>query len=87
MNTISMNNLWSYLEGLSLTSANQRWLGKKLIKASAAKTSKTEEEKKLKKLDSLFGVWANTPDGEQIEKVILDARTADYEREVALMDD
>ena len=41
----------------------------------------------MKKLDSLFGVWANTPDGEQIEKVILDARTADYEREVALMDD
>ena len=34
MNTISLNNLWSYLQGLSLSASNQRWLGEKLIEAS-----------------------------------------------------
>ena len=34
MNAISLNNLWSYLEGLSLSASNQRWLGERLIEAS-----------------------------------------------------
>ena len=34
MNTMSLNNLWSYLQGLSLSASNQRWLGEKLIEAS-----------------------------------------------------
>lgn len=34
MNTISLNHLWSYLQGLSLTASNQRWLGERLIEAS-----------------------------------------------------
>lgn len=42
MNTISLNNLWSYLQGLSLSASNQRWLGERLIEASkVAKKSKT----------------------------------------------
>lgn len=36
MNAISLNNLWTYLQGLSLTASNQRWLGERLIEASAA---------------------------------------------------
>ena len=34
MNTISLNNLWSYLQGLSLSASNQRWLGERLTEAS-----------------------------------------------------
>lgn len=34
MNAISLNNLWNYLQGLSLTKNNQRWLGERLIEAS-----------------------------------------------------
>ena len=34
MNVISLNNLWTYLQGLSLTASNQRWLGERLIEAS-----------------------------------------------------
>ena len=41
MNTISLNNLWSYLQGLSLTASNQRWLGERLLEASKS----TEEGK------------------------------------------
>ena len=64
-----MNNLWSYLQGLSLTSSNQRWLGERLIEASAARKSSSEEDIKLEKLNALFGVWSDR-DGEQIEKII-----------------
>ena len=31
MNAASMNNLWSYLQGLSLTASNRKWLAEKLI--------------------------------------------------------
>lgn len=34
MNTASLNNLWSYLQGLSLTASNQRWLAAHLIEAA-----------------------------------------------------
>ena len=31
MNAVSMNNLWSYIQGLSLTASNRRWLAERLI--------------------------------------------------------
>jgi len=31
MNAISMNNLWTYLQGLSLTASNRKWLAEKLV--------------------------------------------------------
>ncbi|MCH5309635.1 MAG: hypothetical protein J1E58_07205 [Prevotella sp.] len=34
MNTTALNNLWSYLQGLSLTASNQRWLASHLIAAA-----------------------------------------------------
>lgn len=42
MNTASLNHLWSYLQGLSLTSSNQRWLGERLIEASTTAKAKFE---------------------------------------------
>ena len=41
MNAISLNNLWSYLQGLSLSASNQRWLGERLIEASNAAKNKS----------------------------------------------
>jgi hypothetical protein len=41
MNTVSLNHLWNYLQGLSLTASNQRWLGEKLIEASTATKAKS----------------------------------------------
>ena len=46
MNAISLNHLWSYLQGLSLTASNQRWLANHLIEA-AERTEKKTQEKKL----------------------------------------
>lgn len=34
MNTVSMNNLWNYLKGLSLTAQNRHWLAEKLLESS-----------------------------------------------------
>ncbi len=86
MNAISLNKLWSYLQSLSLSSSNQRWLGERLIEASAVHNDSSDEEKKLKKLNALFGAWSDK-DGERIESAIREARTADYERELVTMDD
>ena len=86
MNAISLNNLWDYLQGLSLTASNQRWLGERLIEASASHVVSTEDEKKLKKLNALFGVWSGE-EGKQIEEAIREAHTADYERELVKFDD
>ena len=82
-NAISLNNLWNYLQGLSLSASNQRWLGERLIEASAART---EEDNKLKKLHALFGSWSGT-DGERMENAIRESRHADYERELVSMDE
>ncbi len=40
MNAISMNNLWNYLQGLSLSSKDQRWLAHNLMKAADMADSK-----------------------------------------------
>ena len=31
MNATSLNNLWSYIQGLSLTASNRKWLAERLI--------------------------------------------------------
>ena len=36
MNAISMNNLWNYLQGLSLTASNRKWLAEKLIEPQSS---------------------------------------------------
>ena len=38
MNAVSMNNLWSYLQGLSLTASNRKWLAEKLIASDKEQT-------------------------------------------------
>ena len=48
MNAISLNNLWSYLQGLSLTASNQRWLASHLMEAAES------VEKKHQKAELVF---------------------------------
>jgi hypothetical protein len=42
MNVVSLNNLWSYLQGLSLTASNQRWLASHLIESADRIENKNE---------------------------------------------
>ena len=43
MDAVSLNHLWSYLQGLSLTSSNQRWLATHFIEA--AENSENKDKK------------------------------------------
>ena len=35
MNAVSMNNLWTYLQGLSLTASNRKWLAARLVEPAS----------------------------------------------------
>ncbi|MBR6066498.1 MAG: surface protein [Bacteroidales bacterium] len=40
MNSASLNNLWQYLEGLSLSKGNRRWLAERLMENDMAEDGK-----------------------------------------------
>jgi hypothetical protein len=44
MNAMSLNHLWSYLQGLSLTASNQRWLANHLIEAAESAECKSQKK-------------------------------------------
>ena len=44
MNAMSLNHLWSYLQGLSLTASNQRWLANHLIEAAENAECKSQRK-------------------------------------------
>ena len=75
MNAISLNNLWSYLQGLSLTANNQRWLANHLIEA--AEDAETNSQKK----DLVF---PKIPKGYKPSKKVL-AKGFDVEKELDRM--
>ena len=87
MNAMSLDHLWRYIQGLSLSASNQRWLGERLIEASKSQTIQDEDEKKIKKLNSLFGVWSERSDGERIENIIRENRETNYERRLFSFDE
>lgn len=47
MNSISLNSLWSYLQSLSLTASNKKWLAEHLFEAAREKTGETGAKKRL----------------------------------------
>ena len=66
MNAISLNNLWSYLQGLELTANNKNWLADHLYEA--AKEEKIADTKG-KKFEQLNGIQLATSDHELPEIV------------------
>ena len=50
MNAISMNSLWSYLQGLSLTANNRKWLAERLVESLSEVDSVKETETNVKTL-------------------------------------
>lgn len=43
MNSIAMNNLWNYLQGLQLTASNRKWLADKLTQAPVQSVMSDDE--------------------------------------------
>ena len=69
MTSFALNNLWTYLQGLSLSQSDREWLADKLIMPSkiTAEEEKKElsaEERKAKFL-GMAGIWSETEEGEE----------------------
>lgn len=64
MTTFALNNLWAYLQGLSLSQSDREWLANKLIMPKETATELTAEERKARFL-RLAGCWSETADGEE----------------------
>ncbi len=66
MNAISLNNLWSYLQGLTLTASNKRWLADHLYESAKAEEKPQTHEEKLAdaariRKEKEKALWADVP--------------------------
>ena len=64
MTTFALNNLWAYLQGLSLSQSDREWLANKLIMPKEATSELTAEERKARFL-RLAGIWSESAEGEE----------------------
>lgn len=44
MTTVAINKLWSFLQSLSMTASNERWLAERLLESAKAKSVANEQE-------------------------------------------
>ena len=54
MTGIAMNNLWNYIQGLSLSARNQEWLADRLYEASRKKRVKAKKDETLMTKEEFF---------------------------------
>ena len=64
MTTYALNNLWTYLQGLTLSQDDREWLANKLIMPNEAASELTAEERK-KRFLRLAGSWSESVEGEE----------------------
>ena len=64
MTTFALNNLWAYLQGLSLSQSDREWLAKKLIMPKEKEDELSAEERKAHFL-RLAGIWSESEEGEE----------------------
>lgn len=74
MTTFALDNLWNYLQGLSLSQSDREWLANKLImpteKAVEEKSNLTAEDRKAIFLN-MAGVWSETEEGEEYYQMMV----------------
>jgi hypothetical protein len=64
MTSFALNNLWTYLQGLSLSQNDREWLANKLIMPKEKTATLSAEERKAEFL-KLAGIWSETEEGEE----------------------
>ena len=64
MTTMALNNLWNYLQGLSLSQSDREWLANKLVKPTE-KTEKDSIDESMKRFLEMEGIWSQYEDGEE----------------------
>ena len=67
MTTFALNNLWNYLQGLSLSQSEREWLANKLIMPieTASETSELSAEERKARFLRLAGIWSESAEGEE----------------------
>ncbi len=53
MTAVGMNNLWNYIQGLSLSAKNQAWLAARLTEASLHQKTKNKKKKLSKEIEAI----------------------------------
>lgn len=64
MTASALNNLWTYLQGLSLSQTDREWLASKLIMLKEKTIELSAEERKAEFL-KMAGIWLDTEEGEE----------------------
>lgn len=64
MTTFALNNLWTYLQGLSLSQSDREWLANKLIMPKEKENELSAEERKTRFI-RLAGIWSESEEGEE----------------------
>ena len=63
MTTFALNNLWTYLQGLSLSQSEREWLANKLV-MPAIKTEDPTKDSMTEFLE-MEGIWSKSEEGEE----------------------
>lgn len=64
MTSLALNNLWTYLKGLSLSQSEREWLANKLVMpAKKIETDSTEDS--MTKFLEMEGIWSESEEGEE----------------------
>ena len=71
MTTFALNNLWTYLQGLSLSQSDREWLAKKLIMPAQKKETSSKDES-LEKFLEMEGIWSEDAEGEEYYQMMAD---------------
>lgn len=66
MNTVSLNNLWTYIQGLTLTASNKKWLADHLYESAKAEERQPIREEILaeaarKRKEKEKALWTDMP--------------------------
>lgn len=72
--TISLNGILSFIQSLSLSARNQRWLGEKLIEGANAKSESVKEESYETFINRMCGAWND--DERSTEEIVNDIRSS-----------
>ena len=64
MTTFALNNLWTYLQGLSLSQSDREWLANKLIMPVQKKDAISKDDALAKFLE-MEGIWSEDAEGEE----------------------
>ena len=70
MNTVAMNNLWTYLQGLSLTAKNKKWLSERLIEPQAVDMPVMTDEEIKEGLNLAFMHMKEVNEGKRLTRDI-----------------